>query len=66
MSLQVVGERFDESKATSASKYYETINALLDSISPGYSHSFGEALVQKLSSLQTVVDGKVNPPVPDK
>ena len=43
-----------------ASKYYETMNALLDSISPGYSHSFGEALVQRLSSLQAAADGEVD------
>ncbi|XP_074610091.1 GSK3-beta interaction protein-like isoform X2 [Acropora palmata] len=66
LGFLVVGERFDENIATSASKYYETINALLDSISPGYCHSFGEALVQRLSSLQTAVDGQVNSPVPDK
>lgn len=43
-----------------ASKYYETMNALLDSISPGYSHSFGEALVQRLSSLHAAADGEVD------
>lgn len=33
------------------SKYYETMYALLDSVSPGYTQSFGEALMQKLASL---------------
>lgn len=32
--------------------------ALLDSVSPGYSQSFGEALIKKLSSLQP--DGAVD------
>lgn len=58
--FQVVGENFDENKVSIASKYYETMNALLDSISPGYSHSFGEALVQRLSSLQAAADGEVD------
>lgn len=48
------------------SRYYETIYALLDSVSPGYSQSFGEALVQKLSSLRSAVDGDANSNVPDE
>ena len=51
--LQIVGEKFDDNQENSNSKYYETIYALLDSTSPGYTKSFGEALVRKLSSLQS-------------
>lgn len=49
--LQVVGEKFDECVQMSK-PYYETIYALLDTLSPGYRKSFGEALVRKLSHLQ--------------
>lgn len=51
--FQIVGEKFDDNQENSNSKYYETIYALLDSTSPGYTKSFGEALVRKLSSLQS-------------
>ena len=51
--FQIVGEKFDNNQENSNSKYYETIYALLDSMSPGYTKSFGEALVRKLSSLQS-------------
>ena len=40
--------------------------ALLDAVSPGYCKSFGEALVQKLSSLQAAVDGDANSNIPDE
>ena len=39
--------------------------ALLDSVSPGYTQSFGEALVQKLASLP-VHDGEDTSEMPDK
>ena len=43
--------------------------ALLDSVSPGYSQSFGEALIKKLSSLQpdgAVDDDQANCDIPDE
>lgn len=52
LSFQIVSEKFDDKQENSNFKYYETIYALLDSMSPGYTKSFGEALVRKLSSLQ--------------
>ena len=64
-SIQVVGEKFDDNQEENkTSKYYETMYALLDSISPGYTQSFGEALVQKLSSLQVDVDGDADSNAP--
>lgn len=39
--------------------------ALLDSVSPGYSQSFGEALVRKLASLPGNV-GEESSEIPDK
>lgn len=53
LGFRIVGEKFDDNQENSNSKYYETIYALLDSTSPGYAKSFGEALVRKLSSLQS-------------
>lgn len=53
LGFRIVGEKFDDNQENSNSKYYETIYALLDSMSPGYTKSFGEALVRKLSSLQS-------------
>lgn len=53
LGFRIVGEKFDNNQENSNSKYYETIYALLDSTSPGYTKSFGEALVRKLSSLQS-------------
>lgn len=50
--FRIVSEKFDDKQENSNSKYYETMYALLDSMSPGYTKSFGEALVRKLSSLQ--------------
>ena len=64
-SIQVVGEKLDDNQEENeTSKYYETMYALLDSISPGYTQSFGEALVQKLSSLQVDVDGDADSNAP--
>ena len=64
-SIQVVGEKFDDNQEENKTlKYYETMYALLDSISPGYTQSFGEALVQKLSSLQVDVDGDADSNAP--
>ena len=43
--------------------------ALLDSVSPGYSQSFGEALIKKLSSLQSDGagdDDQANCDIPDE
>ncbi|KAJ7315280.1 hypothetical protein OS493_038747 [Desmophyllum pertusum] len=59
VELSVLGfravEKFDENQEGRETKCYETIYALLDSVSPGYVQSFGEALVQKLSLLPSVV-----------
>nr|XP_058943414.1 GSK3-beta interaction protein-like isoform X2 [Pocillopora verrucosa] len=44
LGFRIVGEKFDDNQENSNSKYYETIYALLDSTSPGYTKSFGEAL----------------------
>ena len=66
-SIQIVGEKFDhfdENQENKESRYYETMYALLDSISPGYTQSFGDALVQKLSSLQADVDDVADSNVP--
>lgn len=49
--FKVVGDQFDKNQKGIESKYYETMYALLDTISPGYSQSFGKALVRKLASL---------------
>ena len=63
----MVGDSFDDNQEERVSKYYETIYALLDSLSPGYSQSFGEALARKLSLLdQAVVDGDANSNVSDE
>lgn len=67
LGFRVVGDSFDDNQEERVSKYYETIYALLDSLSPGYSQSFGEALARKLSSLdQAVVDGDANSNVSDE
>ncbi|KAJ7315282.1 hypothetical protein OS493_038749 [Desmophyllum pertusum] len=55
LGFRVVGDKFDENQEDRETKCYETIYALLDSVSPGYVQSFGEALVQKLSLLPSVV-----------
>ena len=50
--LQIVARSFDKIVAEEQSRYYETIYALLDGLSPGYRCSFGEALQKKLAELQ--------------
>lgn len=62
--IQVVGESFDENDENTVSKYYETMYALLDTVSPGYTQSFGEALIKKLSSFQEAVDGDADSNAP--
>lgn len=62
--IQVVGESFDENDENTVSKYYETMYALLDTVSPGYTQSFGEALIKKLSSVQEAVDGDADSNAP--
>ncbi|XP_064628523.1 GSK3-beta interaction protein-like [Lineus longissimus] len=49
--FRIVGKSFD-SIEDDDSKYFETIYALLDNISPGYRHTFGDALLAKLNMLQ--------------
>jgi len=66
LGFRIVGDNFDEIQEGRVSKYYETMYALLDTVSPGYCKSFGEALVQKLSSLQAAVDGDANSNIPDE
>ena len=63
--FQVVGDQFDKSQEGGETKYYETMYALLDSVSPGYSQAFGEALVRKLASLPGNVDEESSE-IPDK
>ena len=50
--LQIVGRQFDTQNEDDFSRYFETIYALLDKVSPEYRNSFGEALLQKLQDLQ--------------
>ncbi|KAL9985148.1 hypothetical protein ACROYT_G007518 [Oculina patagonica] len=57
LGFRIVGDKFDEKQESRDSKYYETMYALLDAVSPGYTQSFGEALVRKLASLP-VLDGE--------
>lgn len=63
--FQVVGDQFDANQEGGESKYYETMYALLDSLSPGYTQSFGEALVQKLASLPGNISEETSE-MPDK
>ncbi|XP_070550632.1 GSK3-beta interaction protein-like [Ptychodera flava] len=56
--FRVVGRSFNENGDTSNNKYFETIYALLDQVSPGYRLSFGEALVDKLAMLQQQTEDK--------
>ena len=63
--FQVVGDQFDKSQEGGETKYYETMYALLDSVSPGYSQAFGKALVRKLASLPGNVDEESSE-IPDK
>jgi len=50
--LQIVGRQFDSIDESEVSRYFETIYALLDTISPEYRLSFGEALSKRLIQLQ--------------
>lgn len=50
--FQIVSHQFDTIVEAEMSRYFETIYALLDTISPEYRLSFGEALAQRLSQLQ--------------
>lgn len=56
LGFRVVGDQFDKNQEGGETTYYETMYALLDLVSPGYSQAFGEALVQKLASLPGNVD----------
>lgn len=49
---QIVGRTYNAIDDTSQSKYYETIYALLDQVSPKYRNSFGDTLLRKLENLQ--------------
>ena len=49
---QIVGNQFDTIQNEEASEYFETIYALLDTVSPGYRLSFSQALTEKLLQLQ--------------
>lgn len=48
--FHIVGRKYDTIEDENATEYYETIYALLDSISPQYRQLFGESLVAKLSA----------------
>ncbi|XP_064481763.1 GSK3-beta interaction protein-like [Ornithodoros turicata] len=48
--FRVVGNNFDTTDISDG-KTYETINALLDSLSPRYREAFGAALTAKLKNL---------------
>uniref|UniRef100_G3MMS4 GSKIP domain-containing protein n=1 Tax=Amblyomma maculatum TaxID=34609 RepID=G3MMS4_AMBMU len=50
--FQVVGNEYDM-RDIEDGQCYETINALLDSLSPAYRQLFSEALTKKLQELQT-------------
>jgi len=50
--FQIVGNQYDTIAEADTSRYYETIYALLDTISPEYRLSFGEALTERLTELQ--------------
>jgi len=51
--FQIVSHQFDTIVEAEMSRYYETVYALLDTISPEYRLSFGEALAQRLTQLQS-------------
>ena len=59
-SLQVVGTQFDTIQEQEENPFYETINALLDVISPGYRQMFGNALIDKLATLNQSQEGGQN------
>lgn len=50
--FRIVGRTFNTIDDTPQSKYYETIYALLDQVSPKYRNSFGDTLLRKLENLQ--------------
>lgn len=52
--FQIVGHKFDEIEEGREPKYFETIYALLDTVSPEYRSSFGDALIRKLNQLQNL------------
>lgn len=53
--FQLAGKQFDViDQEEEGSKYFETIYALLDSISPGYRNTFGDTLIQKLQGLHSL------------
>ncbi|XP_022288304.2 GSK3B-interacting protein-like [Crassostrea virginica] len=56
--FRIVGRKYDAIEETAQTKYYETIYALLDQVSPKYRNSFGDTLLKKLEHLQkqTAVD----------
>lgn len=51
--FRIVGMKFDEVNQEEYSEFFETIYALLDTISPQYRESFGDALASKLSALES-------------
>lgn len=50
--FQLAGNQFDCVDEKSEGRYFETIYALLDSISPQYRNTFGDTLIRKLQHLQ--------------
>ena len=58
--FQIVGDKFDLDEKPS-DKWFETIYALLDSHSPEYRKSFGDALFTKLSNLKLQQDEQETP-----
>ncbi|KAL8560205.1 hypothetical protein ACOMHN_021699 [Nucella lapillus] len=56
VAFAVVGHQYNSVEEESrASRHYETIYSLLDSLSPGYRNSFSETLTAKLQRLQPEV-----------
>lgn len=49
-----MGRQFDTIAEAELSRYFETIYALLDTISPEYRLSFGEALAERLTQLKNL------------
>ncbi|XP_029349641.1 GSK3-beta interaction protein [Echeneis naucrates] len=50
--LRVVGYAFDQVDEDLSDQYYETVYSLLDTLSPGYTEAFGNALLQRLENLK--------------
>ncbi|KAK6171210.1 hypothetical protein SNE40_019448 [Patella caerulea] len=50
--FRVVGLCFDTIDDNEHSQHFETIYSLLDSVSPGYRQTFGDALMKKLAMLE--------------